>query len=418
MNKVLLISLNFFPEKVGIAKYSYELAKWLESEGYIVDVITAVPTFPAWKLFDNFKNKFQKESINKINIYYIPVFIPNNLSFINRLLHNLTFCFGSIIIFIYLMIKNIFNYKFFLTVAPSIIASFFPLLICKLLKIRSVLHFQDLEIDVIKKNIPTPLYYFLKIFEFLCIKLADKTTTISESMVRQLKLKKDYSVFPNWVDFSKTYQLDIKKNRLFFFDKLKKYDTFDYSKVTYALNNSHKIILYSGSIGKKQNFEKLIDILLADKSCANLHYLFCAEGGGVNSFIYNTKDCNNITWIPLQPDVTYNILLNIADLQIIPQDIIFEDLVLPSKLITSLAVGLPSLVFATENSDIYKISNNCGYTLTPGNYINMPAKIQSIFRNEEIYNSKIINSLMYSSQNFEYNNVISTWIKFVMKEGS
>ena len=51
--KILLYSLNFSPESVGIGKYSGELAQWLSD--HEVRVITAQPYFPVGKYDLNFQ---------------------------------------------------------------------------------------------------------------------------------------------------------------------------------------------------------------------------------------------------------------------------------------------------------------------------------------------------------------------------
>ena len=62
--KLLLYSLNYAPEPVGIGKYSGELAEWLAAQGHEVRVITAVPYFPQWRARDNRYRREQRQGVS------------------------------------------------------------------------------------------------------------------------------------------------------------------------------------------------------------------------------------------------------------------------------------------------------------------------------------------------------------------
>ena len=50
--KILLYSINYFPEKTGIGKYNHDFAEYLFSKGHDIAVLTANPYYPDWKVFD------------------------------------------------------------------------------------------------------------------------------------------------------------------------------------------------------------------------------------------------------------------------------------------------------------------------------------------------------------------------------
>lgn len=55
--KILLYSTNYYPEMTGIAKYNTELAEWLVANGHKVDVYTAMPSYPEWEVYEEYKGK-------------------------------------------------------------------------------------------------------------------------------------------------------------------------------------------------------------------------------------------------------------------------------------------------------------------------------------------------------------------------
>ena len=51
--KIIIYSLNFMPEKVGIGKYSGELAQFLNEKGHQIRVICAPQYYPEWQTKNN-----------------------------------------------------------------------------------------------------------------------------------------------------------------------------------------------------------------------------------------------------------------------------------------------------------------------------------------------------------------------------
>ena len=48
--KIMLYGINYSPELTGIGKYSGEMGAWLSSAGNSLQVITALPYYPDWKI--------------------------------------------------------------------------------------------------------------------------------------------------------------------------------------------------------------------------------------------------------------------------------------------------------------------------------------------------------------------------------
>ncbi len=50
--KILLLGINYAPEKVGIAIYTARMAEALVEQGHEVEVVAARPYYPGWRLMD------------------------------------------------------------------------------------------------------------------------------------------------------------------------------------------------------------------------------------------------------------------------------------------------------------------------------------------------------------------------------
>ena len=69
---VLLLSLNFAPEPVGIGVYSGDLARWLAERGHRVRVITAPPYFPQWRARGN---RYRRERQGGVEVWRCPLWV-------------------------------------------------------------------------------------------------------------------------------------------------------------------------------------------------------------------------------------------------------------------------------------------------------------------------------------------------------
>ena len=53
--KIIIYSINYFPELIGIGKYNGEMAEWLADNGHEVCVVTAPPYYPDWEVKDGYR---------------------------------------------------------------------------------------------------------------------------------------------------------------------------------------------------------------------------------------------------------------------------------------------------------------------------------------------------------------------------
>ena len=141
--KLLLYSLNYAPEPVGIGKYSGELAEWLAAQGHEVRVITAVPYFPQWRARDN---RYRREQRQGVSVLRCPLWVPRRPSGLTRLLHLASFAISSLPV---LIGQWRWRPELVLTVAPAFFCAPGTLLLAKLCgsRTRSWLHIQDFELD-------------------------------------------------------------------------------------------------------------------------------------------------------------------------------------------------------------------------------------------------------------------------------
>ena len=202
--KILVYGINYFPEKVGIGKYNFEMSNWLVENNFEVKVITANKYFPEWRVYNN---NYSREYIKGVEVIRCPIWVPKKPSGFTRIIHFLSFAITSFLP----LARNIFlQPNLIILVSPSIL--FAPsLLFLKLLlgkKIKTWIHVQDFEVDaafklkILKGNL---LKNFILLIEKKILCQFDILSTISKDMINKAQKKgldkRKIFLLSNWIDF-------------------------------------------------------------------------------------------------------------------------------------------------------------------------------------------------------------------------
>lgn len=354
--RILIYSINYYPELTGIGKYNAEMAEWLADQGHQVVMITAPPYYPWWRVQQPFRAwRYRTEWINKVKVCRCPLWVPRIPTGGKRTLHLFSFAFSSIPPLLIQLFKR-----------PDVIVVLEPTLFCtpaalgvaRLSGTKTWLHVQDFEVDA---ALGLGLVKFkwagqmVVKFESWLMNRFNRVSTISDNMLERLLSKgvaqKNTVLFPNWVDAKSIFPLgraSIYRSELGIKD-----DTF--------------VALYSGNMGKKQGLEVLLKAALALQARPELLFVLCGEGPARENLMKMGEGLRNVRWLPLQPVERLNELLNLADVHLLPQRAEVADLMMPSKLLGMLASGRPMLATAYQGTQLAKVVSSCGKVVEPGN---------------------------------------------------
>ncbi len=352
--KILIYALNYKPENVGIGKYTGELVDFLLEKRVEIRIITTNPYYPSWVCK---KNRYKYEHYENLKIYRCPLWVPKNPKAFSRIVHLSTFALSSLPIFFKLLF---WRPNGIITIAPAIfcaqIVCFAKFILRK--RIKTWLHIQDFEIDaafdlkLIKNN------FFKKItllWERKLLNNFDNVSTISPDMISKLESKiiRPEKIFymPNWIDTKEIFPI-------------KRTDE-NYYRRKYEISNEKIVILYSGSMNKKQGLSQILKVIEYFKEDRKIFWIFAGDGPEKKKIIDKTKNINNIRFLPLQDRKYLNTLLNSADIHLLPQQAGIETNALPSKFIGMLASGKPIITCASKNTYLGQISSNVGIRVDP-----------------------------------------------------
>lgn len=356
--KLLIISLFFSPEPIGISKYTGEMAQWLSENNFDVQIITAKPFYPQWKIYSAYAQKkwwYQNDLIGSVKTLRCPIWVPkNNVTGLKRILHLASFGLSSSLA----TLTQIFSPPdLVFVIQPTIVNIPAALMIAKLLRKPAWLHIQDFEFDLAQNlsilgGIKKP-FAFLQWLERILYRSFDKVSTISNGMLKKLVTDKQVRpsrsvLFQNWVDCDIIKPLETSSFR----DEL-------------SIPQETIVALYSGNMGRKYDLEMLANTAHQLANESNILFIFCGDGVARPQLEQACKNLSNVKFLPLQPEEKLNDLLNLADIHLLPQKENAADSVMPSKLLGILASGKPVIASVTKDSDIGREIEACGIIIPP-----------------------------------------------------
>lgn len=344
--KIAIVSINFYPERIGIGKYNTDFVKSLIEKGHEVAVVTAPPHYPDWNISEGYKNSYQYERLFGAEVFRCPIYIPKKPGNLKRILHLVSFSLSSSYRLGKLLNKD---YDLIFLVQPTLFCAPFVIGLGSLYKIKVSMHVQDFEIDAMlglsnSKKAP----YFIRLVKSLekrIMKKFDFVSTISSSMERKLRDKGVDSgkiiSFPNW---SSSFLLKNRNSTKF--------------RRKYSLNDDDFLVLYSGNMGRKQGLEIVLEA--AEKLQDLEKVKIFMAGNGVHRDHLEKIRANlrlvNVKFIPLQDSELFNDMLNSADLHLVIQRNSIADVVMPSKLTNILAVGGHAIVTAHKETELGQLA--------------------------------------------------------------
>jgi len=358
----------FDPELAGIAAHTTELANALIAKGNRVSVFTAMPFYPNWSIYPQYKKKIIKnENRRGVNVYRNWLYVPSNkkkISSKKRIIHEISFVFGQSL---NLMIRTriIKSSDYVIIFSPPFLQGLTAVFLARFFNSRVVFHVEDIQPDsaidlgMLGQNKSGKILIFLlKQLERKFYRSCSWVSTLTVGMAEKIKSrlppsKQEVILLPYWVDFE---FFNINEQARARFRKKMKMDK-GYFLIGYAGNIGRKQNLdygYAGNIGRKQNLDYLVKLAGCGNINPNIHFLICGDGAERHAIesLVKRKEIKNITFLPFLRGQDYIDFLNGIDLSYISQDENADKIFIPSKLYKTLACGSPVLCIANKESEL------------------------------------------------------------------
>lgn len=365
--RILIVGLNYAPEAIGIGKYTGDLGAWLTSRGHDVKVVAAPPYYPAWRRDSEYPSgRYTREVIAGAQVYRCPIYVPASPTGLKRVLHLASF--GASCSPVLILIVLTWRPEVILLIEPPFLAAPAALLAAGISRSAKWLHVQDLEVDAAFELGLLPrrgLEQLASAMERILLCRFDRVSSISQAMLYRLAEKgvdgTRLRLLPNWVDPEEIKPLNQRsplRRRL-------------------GLGDNQTVALYAGNLGRKQGIEILIDVARALNDHSEIRLVVCGDGPERQHLVQAAEGTRSLQFLPLQPVDQFNEVLNLADIHLLPQRVEATDLVMPSKLAGMMASGRPSVVAASEGSELAEVARAAGVQVPPGD---AQAMAKAIFR--------------------------------------
>ena len=368
--RILVYGINFSPDLTGVGKYTGEMALWLASQGHEIQVITAPPYYPDWKVGIGYKSmQYKRESIGTVSVTRAPLWVPRQPGGLKRLMHLISFALSS---FPVLLAQWRWKPDIVWVVEPPLMCAPATIAFASLRGAKSWLHIQDYEVDaafdlgLIKGN---ALRRLVEGTERWLMRRFDRVSTISGRMVDLAKAKgvaaERVVHFPNWVHISGITPLTGPSAY----------------RAELNLARGAVVALYSGNMGNKQGLEILADVARLLQDDPSIQFVFGGNGSGRADLQARCASLPNVRFLDLQPLDRLNDWLGLADVHLLPQRADAADLVMPSKLTGMLASGRAVLVTAMPETELGRVVAQdaaCGLVVPPENAAAMAEALRAL----------------------------------------
>ena len=364
-----IISSNFWPEQTGIGQVTTELADYLSGEGVDVQVATAMPYYPEWRIYDGYRGRIRMtESRSRIAIHRGWHYTRLAPSTLQRILHELTLCMFSIPNMI-----RVSNADVVYVVSPDLAFAFVAMLIARIRGARRVLIVQDvmpdaaIELGMLRNKL---LIALSRLMAKSIYAGASRIYTLGEGMRRRIvaagaKPEKVH-IAPNTID---TAELAPRTNQGRPF------------RERFVASGKFAVV-HAGNMGEKQDLELLLRTARLMKHDSTVHFYVFGDGAVRESFLRRRDEwsLDNVSHFPFQDRAMLPHLLYGADVLLVSQRSEVVDIVVPSKLMTAMGAGAMIVAACAAESETAAIlrASGGGVVVPAGDEHALAAEIKRI----------------------------------------
>jgi colanic acid biosynthesis glycosyl transferase WcaI len=146
-------------------------------------------------------------------------------------------------------------------------------------------------------------------------------------------------------------------------------------------------VMYSGNFGYAHSFKNIVNVAKKLISNKSLNIFLIGEGSQKNNIISEIRaaSLDNVICLPYQNDSVFPKALASADVALITMASGSEELMVPSKIYCSMAVGSALIGITNRNSELAKMINDheCGIVVPPDNVEKLEKAISTFMNNQQ-----------------------------------
>ena len=373
----LYLSPYFWPEEIGSAPYSTELAVWLQEQGHKLHVVAFRPHYPKIEDFGAWSDGTRdEETLGKIRISRIAVAERGSGGLKERVKNDIRFLLG---VWSRAIRGRFRGTDVVVAYVPSILTLFAALPVRWLTGSRVVAVVHDIESGLARSLGLTSNKLILSVMGFverLALNRSDHVVVLTEGMKSELwkiGCRRPISVLSIWASTA---------------------------PVADVQGEAPVKLMYSGNFGKKQNLDQLIPLIkrLSDES-SSIRVVMQGDGSEKARLEKRFSEAGilNTEFGPLVPSSELMSSLQSAAIHLVPQALNVANYALPSKLFSIMSAGRPFVCIAEPGSplDLLTRKSRAGLCIPPGDEDRLFQEIISLARDIDDQRAKGENGRAY-----------------------
>jgi len=335
-SRVLVIGLNYAPEHTGIAPYTTAMARGIARD-HEVQVITAHPHYPDWKVFDGYGGWRRRERDSTIDLQRLRHYVPHNPVGSTRILSEASFAAHA-------LASRARRADLVITVSPALLPVLSAHALARLWRAPLGIVVQDLysraleEVSVLgnrRSGAATRL-------ESALLRSASGVVAIhkrfADTMTTRLHVDpRRITVIPNWTHVrpASRDRTDVRR-RMGWGDET--------------------VVLHAGNMGAKQGLDAVIraasmqDSRAVSPGSGRIRFVLMGNGNQRAALERQAAGVGSIDIIDGVPDAEFTDVLSAADVLLLHEQPGVVEMCVPSKLTSYFAAGRPVLAATDPRS--------------------------------------------------------------------
>lgn len=342
---VAIVSSNFWPERTGTSQTVGEFAKFFADHGVQVRVATALPYYPEWRIWDDYRGRlWRTDHQHGTTVFRTWHFVSPTPSTLTRLLHELTLSvLGALRI-----VQAMWRADWVYVVSPDLAFAFTGMWLGLIGRRRRVLVVKDvmpdaaIELGMLRNRLAIAVARWMA----RCLyRWADEIHTLGEGMRQRIAR-----------EVGSVDKIRIVRDTI---------DAAELAPVPYEVNDFRRrfvpagtfAVLHTGNMGTKQDLELLLRAAGRLRDDAGVRFYVFGDGAAKERFL-QLRDgwrLDNVSHHPLQDRSMLRHMLSGADVVLVSQLPEVVDIVVPSKLLTALGAGAMIVAACAPGSETARL---------------------------------------------------------------
>ena len=346
--KILILSINYWPEVTGIGAFTTYRAEHLVASGHEVEVCTTFPYYPEWKVPVPYAGKIaQSEERNGVKIVRSYAYIPNPVTAMKRVFFEASFIASATLRALRRKRPDV-----LLVVSPPLGLAASAIFLSRLWRVPYVFDVEDLQPDAASDlgMLPGWALRFLYRVEEAAYRHARLVTTLTPSMRKKIV---DKGV-PN----EKVELLEPRMD-----DSLVDLVEEEGSAFRQRYHLEEKfLVTHSGNMGVKQGLDVVLGAAALNRSDDSMCFLFVGDGADCGRIQRRAAELKlqNVKFLPLLSQQDFRGLLAASGVCLVTQQQSVSEIAFPSKIVTYLAAGRPIIASVNPDCEVARVVRESG----------------------------------------------------------